>query len=260
MGFSSEKIMLVLIYIIMALLAASVGSVALSGSLLMLNNKWLERVSGYLLYLAGGTLLGSALLGLIPEATESMDIENVLIWVLIGILFFFILEKFILWRMCHDENCERQIHAAGPMIIIGDAVHNAIDGVVIAASFLTSIELGIFVTLSVVLHEIPQEVGDFGVLIKSGYTRKKAMFYNLLSSSSAIVAGVAAYFLLSYIENFLPYALALAAASFLYISLADLIPEMHKETKPKQSLIQFLLILLGVFIISLSVMNHNHAH
>lgn len=105
--------MLVLFYILIALIAASVGSVALSGSLLMLNNKWLEKVSGYLLYLAGGTLLGSALLGLIPEAAESMDLHSVVIWVLIGILFFFLLEKFILWRMCHDENCERQIHAAG---------------------------------------------------------------------------------------------------------------------------------------------------
>lgn len=247
-----------LFYTILALTAASVGSVGLSSLLLLLNNKWLSRVSGYLLYLAGGTLLGSALVGLIPEAAESMCIHDVVMWVLGGIILFFILEKIILWRTCHDENCERQNHAAAPMIIIGDAIHNAIDGVVIAASFLTSVELGIFVTFSVLLHEIPQELGDFGILIKSGYSRKKALLYNMLSGSSSILSGIAAYFLLDYVEAFIPYTIALAAASFLYVSLADLIPEMHKETKPKESAIQILLILLGVAIIIISSGQHQH--
>jgi zinc and cadmium transporter len=249
-----------LLYTVLALLAASVGSVSLSGSLLLLSNKWLHKVSSYLLYLAGGTLLGAATLGLIPEAAESMCIHEAMAWVLGGILFFFLLEKFILWRMCRDENCERQTHAAGPMIIIGDAVHNAIDGVVIAASFLTSTELGIFVTFSVLLHEIPQELGDFGILLKSGYTRKKALLYNLLSGSSAIVAGIAAYFVLDQMQAFIPYALTISAASFLYISMADLIPEMHKETKTRESVIQLLLILAGVAIIALALSGHSHGH
>lgn len=247
----------VLLYTILALTAASVGSVALSGTLLLLNNKWLGKISGYLLYLAGGTLLGSALLGLVPEATEAIGLEAVVEWVLIGILFFFVLEKIILWRTCHNEDCERQNHAAAPMIIIGDAFHNAIDGVVIAASFLTSVELGIFVTISVVLHEIPQELGDFGILIKSGYSRKKALWYNLLSGSSSLVAGISAYFLLDVVQAFIPYTIAIAAASFLYVSMADLIPEMHKETKPKESIIQIFMILVGVAIIILS---SHHAH
>jgi zinc and cadmium transporter len=242
----------ILVYTILALTAASVGSVILSGSLLLLNNKWLGKISTYLLYLAGGTLLSSALIGLIPEAAETLPLHEVLLWVLFGILFFFILEKIILWRTCHNHECERQNHAAAPMIIIGDAFHNAIDGVVIAASFLTSMELGLFVTLSVVLHEIPQEMGDFGILIKSGYSRKKAMFYNLLSGSSSLVAGILAYFLLDYIQVIIPYTIAIAAASFLYISLADLIPEMHKQTKPKESVIQLFFILLGVAIIVFS--------
>lgn len=241
-----------LVYTILALTAASVGSVILSGSLLLLNNKWLGKISTYLLYLAGGTLLSSALIGLIPEAAETLPLHEVLLWVLFGILFFFILEKIILWRTCHNQECERQNHAAAPMIIIGDAFHNAIDGVVIAASFLTSMELGLFVTLSVVLHEIPQEMGDFGILIKSGYSRKKAMFYNLLSGSSSLVAGILAYFLLDYIQVIIPYTIAIAAASFLYISLADLIPEMHKQTKAKESVIQLFFILLGVAIIVFS--------
>lgn len=247
-----------LLYTILALTAASVGSVGLSSSLLLLNNKWLDRVSGYLLYLAGGTLLGSALLGLIPEAAETLCIHDIAYWVLGGILLFFILEKIILWRTCHDENCARQNHAAAPMIIIGDSIHNAIDGVVIAASFLTSVELGVFVTFSVLLHEIPQELGDFGILIKSGYSRKKALLYNMLSGSSAIVSGILAYFLLDYVQSFIPYTIALAAASFLYVSLADLIPEMHKETKPKESIIQIILILFGIAIILLSSSGHQH--
>ena len=247
----------ILLYTILALLATSVGSVMLASSLLLLNNKWLEKISGYLLYLAGGTLLSSALLGLIPEASEALVLHEVVLWVLIGILFFFLLEKIILWRSCHDENCERQIHAAAPMILIGDAFHNAIDGVVIAASFLTSTELGMFVTISVVLHEIPQELGDFGILIKGGYSRKKALLYNLLSGSSSLVAGIAAYFLLDYVKVAVPYTIAIAAASFLYISMADLIPEMHKETKPKESIIQIFMILVGVCII---IFSSHHGH
>lgn len=248
----------ILIYTIVALFLASVGSVSLSGLLLLLNDKWLSKISDYLLYLAGGTLLGSALLGIIPEASELLDLHLVLIWILAGILIFFILEKIILWRTCHNADCERQNHAAAPMIIIGDAFHNAIDGVVIAASFLTSVDLGIFVTISVILHEIPQELGDFGILLKSGYSRRKALFYNLLSGSSSLVAGIVAYFILDFVQGFVPYALALAAASFLYVSLADLIPEMHKQTKPKESIIQFLLILFGVAIIYLSASQHVH--
>lgn len=246
-----------LIYTIVALLIASVGSVLLCGTLLLLNNKWLEKLSGYLLYLAGGTLLGSGLLGLIPEATETIGVEQGLLWVLIGVLFFFVLEKIVLWHTCHNENCERQSHAAAPMIIIGDAFHNAIDGVVIAASFLSSKELGLFVTFSILLHEIPQELGDFGILIKGGYSRKKAMRYNLLSGSTSLIAGIAAYFVLGTVQTFVPYVIAISAASFLYISMADLIPEMHKETKPKESIIQFALILVGVAIILLS---GHHAH
>jgi len=246
------------LYTVLALVAAGIGSVILSSSLLLLNNKWLAKVSSYLLYLAGGTLLGSALLGLIPEAAETLCIHDVALWVLGGIILFFILEKIILWRTCHDENCERQNHAAAPMIIIGDAIHNAIDGVVIAASFLTSVELGIFVTISVLLHEIPQELGDFGILLKSGYSRKKALIYNILSGSSAVVAGIAAYFLLDYVQAIIPYTIAIAAASFLYVALADLIPEMHKETKPKESVIQIILILIGIAIILLSKGTHQH--
>lgn len=242
-----------IIYVILALFLGSVGSVALAGLMLLLSNKKLERVSTYLMYLAGGTLLGAAFLGMIPKAISMADSTHIFLSILAGILFFFILEKFILWRSCRNKNCERHIHAAVPIILIGDAFHNAIDGVVIAASFLTSTELGLFVTLSVILHEIPQELGDFGILIKGGLSRSKALYFNMLSGSTAIVFGVVAFYTLDAINWLIPYALAFSASSFLYIALADLIPEMHRKTTLKDSLIQIVLILFGISIIYLIV-------
>jgi len=242
-----------LIYVLIALFLGSVGSVALAGLMLALNDQKLEKVATYLMYLAGGTLLGSALLGMIPKAISLSDPKMILQTIIFGILFFFVLEKIILWRNCRIKNCERHMNAAAPIILIGDAFHNAIDGVVIAASFLTSIELGIFVTLSVVLHEIPQELGDFGILIKSGYSRNKAFWYNVLSGATAIVFGVSAFYTLDSLRLLIPYALAFSASSFLYIALADLIPEMHRKTSFKASLSQVLLITLGILIIYVSL-------
>lgn len=240
-----------LIYTIIALIAGSIGSVALAGLLLLLKDDKLQEFSTYLTYLAGGTLLGAAFLGMIPEATSMLDILLVLEFVLAGIVFFFVLEKIVLWRTCRNQDCKRHFEAAAPMILIGDAFHNAIDGIVIAASFLTSIELGIFVSISIIFHEIPQELGDFGILIKSGMSRSKALFYNLLSGSSALLFGISAYFFMSELQSIIPYALAISASSFLYIALADLIPAMHQKTKLKESTIQILLISVGIFIIYL---------
>ena len=152
-----------LIFTIVALIAGSVGSVGLAGLLLLVKESRLQMISTYLTYLAGGTLLGATFLGMIPEAITMLDSRAVFEVILAGILFFFVLEKIIPWRTCRNTDCERHIKAAAPMILIGDAFHNAIDGVVIAASFLTSIELGIFVSISIVFHEVPQELGDFGV-------------------------------------------------------------------------------------------------
>jgi zinc and cadmium transporter len=240
-------------YIIIALFLGSVGSVALAGLMLLLNDNKLDKVSIYLLYLSGGTLLGAALLGMLPKAISMAPPVFIFQSLLFGILFFFTLEKIILWRSCRNKDCERHLHAAAPIILIGDAFHNAIDGVVIAASFLTSTELGIFVTLSVVLHEIPQELGDFGILLKSGFSRSKAFWYNALSGTTAIVFGVVAYFILELIKSLIPFVLAFSAASFLYIALADLIPEMHRKTSFKDTLSQILLISFGVLIIYVSI-------
>ena len=237
-----------LIFTIVALIAGSVGSVGLAGLLLLVKENRLQDISTYLTYLAGGTLLGSAFLGMIPEAITMLDSQTIFKFILAGILFFFVLEKIILWRTCRNIDCERHIKAAAPMILVGDAFHNAIDGVVIAASFLTSTELGIFVSISIVFHEVPQELGDFGVLLKV-YSKRRALLYNMLSGSSAILAGIVAYYFMGTMKSLIPYALAFSASSFLYIALADLIPEMHQKTKLKESIIQILLIIVGVLTI-----------
>jgi len=240
-----------LIYTIIALISGSIGSVGLAALLLLAKKDRLEKISTLLMYLAGGTLLGAAFLGMIPKAISTLKPEIVLQFVLSGILFFFVLEKIILWRSCRNQNCERHVNAVAPMILIGDAFHNAIDGIVIAASFLSSVELGIFVTISVIFHEIPQELGDFGILIKSGMTRKKALLYNILSGSTSIVFGILSYFFMGSMKILIPYVLAFSASSFIYIALADLIPEMHKKTTLKDSLTQILLITSGIFLIYL---------
>jgi len=240
-----------LIYTIIALISGSIGSVGLAALLLLAKKDRLEKISTLLMYLAGGTLLGAAFIGMIPKAIFTLKSEIVLQFVLGGILFFFVLEKVILWRTCRNKNCERHVNAVAPMILIGDAFHNAIDGIVIAASFLTSVELGIFVTISVIFHEIPQELGDFGILLKSGLSRKKALFYNMLSGSTSIVFGILAYFFMGSMKMLIPYVLAFSASSFIYIALADLIPEMHKKTTLKDSLTQILLIISGIFLIYL---------
>lgn len=239
------------IMMILVLLFGSVGSVLLASFILLFRKDKLQKIAEYLTYLAGGTLLGAAFLGMIPNAISKLDVGIVLQVILGGILFFFLLEKIILWRTCANKNCERQTDAAVPMILIGDAFHNAIDGVIIAAGFLTSPELGFFVTLSVVMHEIPQELADFGILIHGGMSKKKALFYNVLSGSSALVVGILAWFFMQGMTSFIPYALAFSASSFLYIAMAELIPQMHKKTKASESIVQFSLIMIGIFIIFL---------
>jgi len=242
-----------LIYVLIALFAGSLGSVALAGLMLLLKGDKLEKVATYLMYFAGGSLLGAAFLGMIPTAIGMSEPKLILLVILFGIIIFFVLEKIILWRSCRNKNCERHINAAVPIILIGDAFHNAIDGVVIATSFLTSTELGIFATLSVVFHEIPQELGDFGILIKGGFSRTKAFWFNILSGSTAIIFGVLAFYTLDAIRVLIPYALAFSAASFLYIALADLIPEMHRKTSLKDSIAQIMLISLGILVIYLII-------
>ncbi len=201
-----------------------------------------------------GALLGAVFLNLLPEAFARADGTPMGAVVLGGILTFFTLEKLVLWRHCHEDVCEGHGAIAvdhdhgrsGLMILIGDTVHNFVDGVLIAAAFVADIQLGIVTALAMIAHEIPQEVGDFLILLHSGYTRSQAIAFNLLSSLATLVGGLLAYFALSRLQGLVPPLLGIAAASMLYVSVADLIPGLHKRPELKATVQQLALIGLGV--------------
>jgi len=210
---------------------------------------------------ATGTLLTAALFGLIPEAIESSgdDPHTIMLFVLGGILVFFFMEKIIIWRNCPDEACD--VHAAaGPIVLVGDALHNFTDGIIIAAAFLTDFTIGIAVGFAIIAHEIPQETGDMGILLHSGYSRKKTYIYNILSSISTIPAAIIGYYILGSIFFIVPYVLAISAAGFLYIALSDLTPELHQKLGFRHSLRQFIMIIAGIITILLIFSLFAHTH
>ncbi|MDH5648873.1 MAG: ZIP family metal transporter [Gammaproteobacteria bacterium] len=237
-------------------------SVAGAGLLLVLPRTLSQSMMPGLVSFAIGTLLGAAFLALLPHAFESrelIDTHKIFATVLAGLLMFFLLEKMVLWRHCHSHECEahaidmEHAHnvAAGKLILIGDGIHNFVDGVLIAAAFLTDVHLGIVTALAVITHEIPQEVGDFAILLHSGFNRKRAFLYNMLSSITSVIGGIIAYVWLSEVQGILPYVLALAASSFIYIAVADLIPGLHKRIEFAATLQQAGLIAAGVITIYL---------
>jgi zinc and cadmium transporter len=225
------------------------------------------KVLPHLVSFATGALLGAALLGLLPHAIEESGIANthiVGLTLLVGLLIFFVLEKLVLWRHCHQEVCEGHIPhdhgrdaASASLILIGDGFHNILDGVLIAAAFMTDVHLGIVTALAVMAHEIPQEVGDLAILLHGGMSRSRALILNLLTSLTSVVGGVIAYFWLEQALYALPYAITIAASSFLYIAVADLIPGLHRRVDPGSGLKQFVFIVMGVAVIYFS---HEMAH
>ncbi len=238
-------------------------SVMAAGLFLLLPEQVRGRLLPHAVSFAIGALLGAALLGLLPHALEAVqgdDFHAVTGAVLLGLFGFFVLEKLVLWRHCHHEHCEihqpdthSHVHpAAGTLILIGDSLHNFIDGILIAAAFLTDIHLGIVTALAVAAHEIPQEVGDFAVLLHSGFSTSRAFLFNLLSSLATVVGGVLAYYSLNELQPLLPYVLAVAASSFIYVAVADLIPGLHKRAEFSATLKQMLLIGAGVGLIYLT--------
>lgn len=215
----------------------------------------LDKINKFLLYMvsfSAGALFGDAFIHLLPEAVEEYGFGvKTSLFVIAGITFSFIVEKFIHWRHCHNLNCEEHKHQ--PFVImnlLGDAVHNFIDGIIIAASFLVSIPIGIATTLAVVLHEIPQEIGDFGVLIHGGFSRKKALIYNFLISLFSLFGAALTLLIGVYTENLIVFLIPFAAGGFIYIAGSDLIPELHKEVAIKKSALQLLSFVLGVAIMA----------
>ncbi|MHA1215081.1 MAG: ZIP family metal transporter [Candidatus Hodarchaeales archaeon] len=223
---------------------------------LLLKESTRKMLIPYLVSFASGTLVTAAFLGLIPEGLEQLDSHTFLATVLFGIIAFFVLEHLVILRHCHDEDCE--IHnTVGPMILIGDAFHNAVDGLVITGAFLTSPAFGVIVGISILAHELPQEVGDFALLLHSGYSKEKALIYNILSGISTIVVAVLAYFALDLVKSTIPFVIAISAASFIYIALADLYPELHHKFGFSFQMKQMFSMIIGVLTIILLLQFHH---
>jgi len=211
-----------------------------------------------------GALLGAVFLEILPHAFElNHDVHTMAGTVLFGILLFFTLEKLVLWRHCHHtDECEvHGVHEghtdhgrSGMMIMVGDTFHNFVDGILIAAAFMVDVQVGVVTSVAIIAHEIPQEVGDFLILLHSGYTRRQAFAFNLLSSLATLVGGVLAYFALQSLQGAVPYLLGIAAASMLYVAVADLIPGLHKRPEIKATIQQVTLIALGIASIWLTGM------
>ncbi|MFW9898394.1 MAG: ZIP family metal transporter [Candidatus Thorarchaeota archaeon] len=239
----------------------SIGAISAAAAFIFLGGKAQKLLVPILIAYATGTLLTAALYGLIPEAIEGAGDEPhvIMLFVLGSILFFFFLEKIIIWRNCPDATCD--VHAAaGPIVLIGDAFHNLTDGIVIAAAFLTDFTIGIAVSFAIIAHEIPQETGDIGILLNAGFSMRKSYLYNAVSSTTTIPAAIISYYILESVVVITPYILAISAASFLYIALSDLTPELHQRLGLKHSIRQLIFILTGILTMLLIFSFTVHSH
>jgi zinc and cadmium transporter len=251
--------------IIAALFGGVLATVAAAGTL-ALHPSWISRLVSF----AVGALLGAVFLEMLPHALAESDPERVMVTVLFGLLAFFALEKLVLWRHAHghdhhDDDAQETEHAhamhshggadqgrSGLMILIGTSVHNFCDGAVIAAAFLADAKLGVAATVAIVAHAVPQQVGDFAVLVHSGYTRVRAFAYNVAVGVATLLGALAGYFALAGMQQMLPTVLAIAAASLLYVAVADLIPSLHRRPEPIETAKQVLAIGLGVGVIAVA--------
>ncbi|MBT6069312.1 ZIP family metal transporter [Candidatus Peregrinibacteria bacterium] len=226
---------------------------------LSMKKESLQKIVMYLVSFAAGALLGDAFLHMLPEVAHEYGFDmQISMSVLIGILIFFVTERFIHYHHCHNVD-HPHIHSFAIMNLIGDGVHNLIDGMVIAASYMVSIEVGIATTLAVVFHEIPQEMGDFGVLLHGGFSRGKALLLNFGSALLAVAGAVITLLLASHIEGVEKYLVPIAAGGFIYIACTDLIPELHKENSRSKLIGQFIVFLIGIGVMWL-LLEFGHGH
>ena len=221
------------------------GGLLVASGILLINDSRRARLIPWLVSYAVGALLGVSMLAILPNALESLPASRVFGTLLLGILAFFVLEKLVLWRHCHIHDCEVHDGSVFP-VLIGDAFHNFVDGAVIAAAVMTSVPLGVSTALAVAAHEIPQEVGDFAILLHAGYSRRRALLLNVISGLASAGGATVALVALNQVPVILPYCLALAAASFLYVAMADLIPGLHRGRTDAHSMRQIVLIAAGV--------------
>jgi len=234
-------------WILVASVAGGTLSAGLAAASLAVRASWVPMLVSF----AIGALLGAAFLEIIPHAFQTGEAHQVAFAILAGIFGFFVLEKLLLWRHCHTEDCEvhDQQHdggRSGALIVVGDTVHNFLDGVLIAAAFLQSIELGVVTAVAIIAHEIPQEVGDFLILLHSGYTKARALAMNVLSSAATVVGGVIGYYSLRLVIELEAILLGFVAASMIYVAVADLIPGLHRRPQLRDTAVQALLIALGI--------------
>lgn len=226
-------------------LVGGLGGLLVASGVLLIKEPARARLIPWLVSYAVGALLGASMLEILPKALEQLAPPQVFATLLGGILLFFVLEKLVLWRHCHTHDCEVHDGAVLP-VVVGDGFHNFVDGAMIAAATMTSLPLGISTAVAVTAHEIPQEVGDFAILLHAGYSRSKALMLNGLSALASVAGAMAAFFAFDRLPVLLPYFLALAAASFLYVAMADLIPGLHRGRTDASSLRQIILIAAGV--------------
>ncbi len=259
---------MLLLWIILFAAFGGIASAAFAVAFLWVPEERSARILPHFVSFATGALLGAALLGLLPEAMEGAgpfaahDIGLVLV---VGLGVFFIIEKLVLWWHAHSQDEEQgapqhaHVHhdhgrdrASGVLVLVGDSIHNALDGVLIAAAFLSDMSLGLVTTFAVAAHEIPHRVGDFAILVQAGLSRRRAVLLNLATGIASVIGAIAAYFGLRQANGILPFALAFAAAGFLYIAVAGLIPGLHRRSDPRTSAAQVLLISLGIAVIALA--------
>jgi zinc and cadmium transporter len=226
--------------------AGSVGGLVMAAILLVVGQPTRDRAVPWLVSYAVGTLLGAALLGLTPQALESLAPTPTFGALLAGILAFFVVEKFVLWRHSHEDHGSEVHKSTATLVIVGDAVHTFVDGAVIAAAVLVSVPLGVTTALAVAAHEIPQEAGDFGILLAAGYSRPRALLLNLTSAAGGILGASAMLVFGERTPGAIPYVLAFAAGNFLYVAMADLIPTLHRGTLDRNAVRQLVLIGLGI--------------
>jgi zinc and cadmium transporter len=230
-------------------LLGSFGGLLVASSLLLFTDRVRTRLVPWLVSYAVGALLGVALLALLPEALETMTPTAAFTTLLTGILMFFVLEKLVLLRHCHTDQCH--VHgAAATLVLVGDAFHNFIDGMTVCTAVLTSVPLGINTAIAVAAHEIPQEVGDVAILLAAGYSRSRALLLNVLSGASGIAGALVAYAAVGFAPDARPIILALSSASLLYIAMSDLIPDLHRGQVDRSSVRQVVLIVAGVLTVA----------
>ena len=231
-----------------------ISLISLSGiALFFLNKKISQKINLLLVSFAIGALLGDTFIHLLPKAFQSLNSLSVSLLTIGGLLVFFILEKILRWHHCHEINCSENKHLI-TLNTVGDTIHNLVDGILIAASFMVDVRLGIFTSIAVLLHEIPQEISDFAILIHGGLSLKKAILYNFFSATSAFLGVFLVFLLGSKITSLSLYLLPITAGAFIYLSASDLIPELHRHNqKFSNSLFQLLFIILGVALMSFLV-------